>query len=51
MQIVEDGRFLRPGQEELKRDDEDCKWESGWSEEEVDGDDVHDCTTRWFERA
>ena len=35
-------RAVRPGEEELKRDDEDCKWESGWSEEEVDGDDVHD---------
>ena len=35
-------RAVRPGEEELKRDGEDCKWESGWSEEEVDGDDVHD---------
>ena len=34
-------RAVRPGEEELKRDDQDCKWESGWSEEEVDGDDVH----------
>jgi len=35
-------RAVRPGEEKLKRDDEDCKWESGWSEEEVDGDNVHD---------
>jgi hypothetical protein len=35
-------RAVRPGEEELKRDNENCKLESGWSEEEVDGDDVHD---------
>ena len=35
-------RAVRPGEKELKRDDEDCKWESGWSEEEVDGNDIHD---------